>query len=108
MFDRRFTLEITDRPAVLARIVTLCQQRCCEITALSYIAADRHRGAELELSVRASSWHGDRLAAWLASLVDVVRVEEAGAASPSRASGVSLRTASRPRRPASTWLLVPE
>jgi acetolactate synthase small subunit len=76
MFDRRFALELTDCPDVLPRIVTLCQQRRCQITALTYAAGDRHRAAELTLSVRASSWHGDRLAAWLAGLVDVLDVRE--------------------------------
>jgi hypothetical protein len=58
--------------------VTLCQQRRCQVTALSYRAADRHRDVELVLSVQASSWHGDRLAVWLAGLVDVLEVREAG------------------------------
>ena len=80
MFDRSFTLEITDRPDVLARVVTLCQQRRCQVTSLSYSAGDRHRAAGLVLSVRAPSWHGDRLAAWLAGLVDVLDVQELTAA----------------------------
>jgi acetolactate synthase regulatory subunit len=88
MLDRRFTLEITDRPDVLARIVTLCQQRRCQVTALSYIAADRHRTGEVVLSVSASSWHGDRLGAWLGGLVDVLEVHELGRPRPAVVTGL--------------------
>jgi acetolactate synthase small subunit len=77
MFDRRFTVQITDHPAVLARVVTVCHQRQCEITALSYRAADRHRGGELALSVRAPAYAANNLAQWLLRLVDVQGVHEA-------------------------------
>jgi acetolactate synthase small subunit len=95
MFDRCFTLEITDQPDVLARIVTLCGQRRCQVTGLSYRAADRHRAAELVLSVRAPSWHGDRLAAWLAGLVDVLEVRESRAAPATKSED---RSHGSPRR----------
>ena len=76
MFDRRFTIRTSDRPEVLGRVVTLCQQRRCQIVTLSFVRGDGHRRGELFITVRASSWHGDRLAAWLSSLIDVVEVHE--------------------------------
>jgi acetolactate synthase regulatory subunit len=89
MFERRFTIEITDRPDTLGRILVLCQQRRCQVTALSYIGADRHRHAQLSLTVRAPSWHVERLPVWLSGLVDVVEVR--GQAELSRAGGSSRR-----------------
>ena len=80
MFERRFTIEITDRPDALGRILVLCQQRRCQVTALSYVGADRHRRAQLSLAVRAPSWSLDRLPRWLCGLVDVLEVRESGAA----------------------------
>jgi acetolactate synthase regulatory subunit len=80
MFERRFTIEITDRPDTLGRILVLCQQRRCQVTALSYVGADRHRRAQLSLTVRAPSWHVDRLPLWLSGLVDVLEVREPSAA----------------------------
>jgi hypothetical protein len=76
MFDRRFIVRITDQPDVLNRVVVTCQQRRCQVVALSFVAPDRHRQGELSLTVRAPGWHGDRLACWLAGLVSVVEVEE--------------------------------
>jgi acetolactate synthase small subunit len=76
MFDRRFTIRTSDRPDVLGRIVALCQQRRCQIVTLSFVGGDDHREGQLLITVRASTWHGDRLAAWLSSLVDVVDVRE--------------------------------
>jgi acetolactate synthase small subunit len=76
MIVRCYSLETTDRPDVLARVVTLCQQRRCAVTSLHYTAGDRHRHAQLVLSVCGSGWHADRLATWLGGLVDVIAVRE--------------------------------
>jgi hypothetical protein len=67
---------------VLGRVVVVCQQRRCQITSLSYRAADRHRAGELVLSVRAPAEAADRLPRWLLRLVDVEAVHEAGAEEP--------------------------
>lgn len=99
MFDRHFTLEVTDQAAVLARIVVLCQQRRCHVVALSFVAADRHRGGELSLTVRASNWHAERLAGWLGTLVDVVKVHDVSPHATFWGSRALCRPASRPRRP---------
>ena len=76
MFDRRFIVRITDQPDVLNRVVVMCQQRRCQVVALSFVAPDCHRHGELSLTVRAPSWHGDRLACWLAGLINVIGVDE--------------------------------
>lgn len=93
MRDRRFTLEIADDPDALTRVVALCRRRRCELTAVTYRAADRHRRGELRLSVRGPDWYVDRLAGWLAALVPVLRVDDLDASGshqlPPRPTGVS-------------------
>lgn len=86
MLNRRFVLEIANDPDVLPRVVALCRRRRCELIAVSYLAGDRHRPGELQLSVRAPAWYAERLDDWLAALIPVFVVhdlEAPGRPSPS-------------------------
>ena len=68
-----YSLDVTDRPDVLPRVVATVRRRGGEIVALSYAGGDRHRPGHLDLVVRAPR----PLDTWLEGLVDVRRVRVA-------------------------------
>lgn len=72
--QRHLILEVADRDDVLLRVVSLCRRRRIELLSLRYVGGDRHRPAQLELSIRDP---GGRLVERLAGLVDVRGIEEA-------------------------------
>jgi len=73
---RRFTIELSDAPDALPRVVSLCRRRGARILALSYSGADRHRPARLEIALRTDQRRGRPLAAGLSGLLDVRDVRE--------------------------------
>jgi acetolactate synthase small subunit len=73
---RRFTLDLTDQPDALPRVVNLCRKRQAEIVSLQYLAGDSHRPARLDLALRTDGPRGPRLADCLAGLLDVISVAE--------------------------------
>jgi acetolactate synthase regulatory subunit len=77
MHTRHLSLELTEQPDALPRVVTLCRRRGAEIVSLSYSGADRHRPARLELALRTDDRRGRPLVANLRSMVDVRSVQEA-------------------------------
>ena len=88
MFEHRFTIDITEQPDVIHRILTTCRRRNCQVVALAFVAGDRHRRGQLTLTLRASHWHGDRIASWLAGLIDVLHIQESDAAATAGAPGL--------------------
>jgi acetolactate synthase regulatory subunit len=76
MHTRRYSLEVTDVPDVLPRVVNLCRRRGCEIVSMEFVSGDRHRPGRLDVALRASERHARPLSAWLAALVDVRDVRE--------------------------------
>lgn len=72
----RYSLELYDRPDVLARVVTLFRRRGCEVVSMEYVAADRHRPGRLNVALRTDDRHARPLQAQLAGLVDVRGVLE--------------------------------
>ena len=72
----RYSLEVTDRPDVLQRVVTLFRRRGCEVVSMEYVAADRHRPGRLDVALRADERHARPLPFQLEGLVDVRAVRE--------------------------------
>ncbi|HUZ24492.1 MAG TPA: hypothetical protein VMV07_12090 [Streptosporangiaceae bacterium] len=69
-----FELDVVDDPAILMRIMTVCQQRTCRIASLHY---QRGNGA-VSLSVDAEPERAARLELWLDRLVHVMAVRVTG------------------------------
>lgn len=74
-----FSLQLADAPDTLQRVLAVCHRKQCDVVGVSFHAADRHRQARLELSVRAGS-RAAELAGRLGGLVDVLDVSPAATA----------------------------
>ena len=74
MHARQFELDVIDRPDVLVRLLMLCHRRRCRVTAVDYVAGDRHRPARLLMRVEAEPRQTRQMGAWLLASVDVIRV----------------------------------
>jgi hypothetical protein len=70
----RVTLDVHHGPDVLVRVLTTLRRRRCEITAVDYVARDRHHPGRMVIALQAPPAHAHCVEAWLANLVDVVEV----------------------------------
>jgi acetolactate synthase regulatory subunit len=68
-------LTVADAPLVLDRIVSLCRARQCDVIAMHFEAADRHRPGRASVTVRAPARMVRLAAERLAGLADVLSVE---------------------------------
>lgn len=71
-------LTVTEDPASLERIVSVCRSRQCRILSLRFSLGDRHRAGQVEMTLSAPSRMADLAVARLARLVDVVAVARHG------------------------------
>jgi acetolactate synthase small subunit len=62
---------------VTMRVLGLLRRRGCEIAAVEYRRADRHRPAHFAVTYEPPARVGHRIEAWLRGLVDVIDVREA-------------------------------
>jgi acetolactate synthase regulatory subunit len=76
---RQLALETTGRPDALIRILTVLRRRGCRVTAIHFREADRHAPERLEVTVETPARVDHCIEHWLAALVDVLDVREAGA-----------------------------
>jgi acetolactate synthase regulatory subunit len=76
--SHRFEITVTDAPAVLDRIVSLCRSRQCTILSLQFQAADRHRPGHVSLTIDGTPRMARLAAERIGRLVDVTAVETAG------------------------------
>jgi acetolactate synthase regulatory subunit len=72
--NQHLSLAIADSPDVLVRVLTTLRRRGCEIIAVDYHQADRHRHGRLEVTYRPPPRCAGTVSAWLANLVDVIAV----------------------------------
>ena len=75
-----FSLHLADAPDTLQRVLAVCHRKQCDVVGVSFHAADRHRGARLELSVQAGA-RATELASRLEGLVDVLSLSRGGGSS---------------------------
>jgi acetolactate synthase regulatory subunit len=73
MHPDTFSLELTEAPDVLPRVLALCHRKQSTVLALRYEAGDRHRPGRLELTVQCGR-RAPELRRRLGELVDVLAV----------------------------------
>ena len=95
-------LTVADTPLVLDRVVSTFRGRRCEIVALRYEGADRHRPGRVLATVRADARHARLATQHLQSMPGVLAVAALGAGAGERAevhrTGVSDGVVAAPGR----------
>ena len=89
-----FSLHLADAPDTLQRVLAVCHRKHCHVAGVSFRAGDRHRGASLELSVRAGARAGE-LATRLGGLVAILGVSVRSAGVPQPGGGGSGSSSAR-------------
>jgi acetolactate synthase regulatory subunit len=76
---KKLFLELDDSADAIVRVLMVLRRRRCRVLSVEFVAGDRHYEGRLEIGVAAPAAHAHCVESWLGQLVDVRRVESAGA-----------------------------
>jgi acetolactate synthase regulatory subunit len=72
--DYLLDVRVRDSPDAIVRVLAMLRRRRCEITAVDFVAGDRHRPGWFRIGVLAPPATANSLPHWIANLVDVLEV----------------------------------
>ena len=67
-------VRLRDSPDAVVRVLAMLRRRRCRITAVDFVAGDRHEPGWLRIRVLAPPAKANSLRHWIANLVDVLEV----------------------------------
>lgn len=82
MNHRHLELQLGETQEALVRILGLLQRRRCRVVQVDFVARDRHYPGRLVICVEPPPGRADCVERWLANLVDVLAVNDAGSGRP--------------------------